>query len=107
MQRRLLLAFLLAGGPAGAALAQPAARRGARHDQVLEPDFDALPPGAKDRVVAAFRAGTPDLDEAAIRQRWNAMTPSQRGEVLARRAGRGPDERPRGSGPRRAGPPAG
>jgi hypothetical protein len=80
------------GPPAGAPgpRAGAAPRRGpqapdARHDQVLGQDFDSLPPGARDRVTQAFRSGSPDLDEAGVRQRWNAMTPDQRGETLTMR----------------------
>jgi hypothetical protein len=105
MHRRLLLGLFLAAAPA-AAVAQPATRRGARHEEVLGRNFDALPPGAKDRVTPAFRAGTPDLDEAAIRQRWDSMTPGQRGEVLTIHERRGPHAGRQGPAPRR-GPPSG
>jgi hypothetical protein len=92
MRRRHLVALALAGLPASA-LAQPApARRARYHDEVLTRSYETLPPGAKERVAAAFRAGSPDVTEDAIRQRWDSMEPNQRGEVLTmheRRAGRG------------------
>jgi hypothetical protein len=106
-RRAVFLAAVIAALP-GAALAQPA-NRATRHDEVLGRDFDALPPGAKDRVSAAFRGGTPDITEAQMRERWNAMTPDQRGEVLTiqdrRMRGRGRAQGPRdGSGSRRGAP---
>ncbi|WP_146217162.1 hypothetical protein [Falsiroseomonas bella] len=107
MQRRALLGLAFAGLPM-AALAQPRmteAQRRQFHDEVLARDFSALPPGAQQRVTEAFRAGTPDLPEADVQARWNAMTAQQRGEVLTmheRRRGRGPGMGPgggRGPGP--------
>jgi hypothetical protein len=142
MNRRMLLGLAFATAPL-AAFAQPAAppaappgarpgwrgpRRGEHHDEVLGRDYDTLPPGAKERVAGAFRQATPGLDEAAIRQRWDSMSPAQRGEVLTMhemRGGRGmrggmggpgagpgpgrgvPGQAPwQGPGPRRPVPPA-
>lgn len=99
--------------PAALAQPRPQPQPGPRHDEVLGRDFDALPPGARERVQNAFRQGAPDLDDGAIRQRWNAMTPQQRGETLTAREraqqraappGRGPGSAPapgtgRGPGP--------
>jgi translation initiation factor IF-2 len=110
MNRRFLLLAAVLGWPV-AAVAQPAP--GPRHDEMLGRDFDQLGPGARERVQNAFREGSPGLDDAAMRQRWNAMTPQQRGETLTareraqRRAapqGRGPGDMPtpgtgRGPGP--------
>lgn len=82
MQRRSLLLAVAVAAP-GLALAQPVP--GPRHDEVLGRDFDQLPPGARERVQNAFREGSPGLDDGALRQRWNAMTPQQRGETLTAR----------------------
>jgi hypothetical protein len=103
MQRRILIGLGLGALPA-AAFAQPRmtqAQRRQFHDEVLARDFSALPPGAQQRVTEAFRGGTPDLPEADVQSRWNAMTAEQRGEVLTmheRRHGRGPGGG-RGPGP--------
>lgn len=51
----------------------------------LGQDFDALPAEARERVRNAFRVGTPQLDDAAIRQRWDAMTAAQRAEAVQTR----------------------
>lgn len=91
MQRRRLLGSCLLGtmllGLPFAVTAQPPGRGPdpARHEVTLGQDFDDLPPGARQRVTTAFRQGTPDLDDAGIRQRWNAMTADQRGETLRMR----------------------
>lgn len=103
MHRRVVLALAFGALP-GLAFAQaPRAQVGARHEQMLGQDFDDLPPGARERVQNAFRQGSPDLDGGAIRQRWNAMTPDQRGQTLtarerAQRGGPGPGRGP-GAGP--------
>ncbi|MCU0987725.1 MAG: hypothetical protein MUC89_22830, partial [Acetobacteraceae bacterium] len=119
MTRRALLILIGTAVPlamfARSAFAQgrPQPQPGPRHDEVLGRDFDALPPGARAQVQSSFRVGAPDLDDAAIRQRWNAMTPQQRGETLTAREraqlraapqGRGPANTPapgtgRGPGP--------
>uniref|UniRef100_UPI001F1F7A1A hypothetical protein n=1 Tax=Falsiroseomonas oryziterrae TaxID=2911368 RepID=UPI001F1F7A1A len=102
MQRRALLAAVALAGLPAAAIAQPRmteAQRRQFHSEVLGRDFGALPPGAQQRVSEAFRAGTPGLPDEAVRQRWDAMSAEQRGEVLVmheRRRGRGPG---RGPGP--------
>jgi hypothetical protein len=101
------------GGPPRQGAQQPRPRGtgqpGARHDEVLGRDFDDLPPGARERVQNEFRQGSPDLDDAGVRQRWNSMTPDQRGEALTarKRAQRraGPPGQGGGRGPGRgAGP---
>jgi hypothetical protein len=86
MLRRNLLGTVLVGLPFSA-LAQQAGRGPdpERHAVTLGQDFDDLPPGPRARVTAAFREGSPDLDEDAVRQRWNAMTAEQRGETLTMR----------------------
>lgn len=97
MQRRLFIALGLVAQPGAAAFAQtrPTPQQMQQfHDDVLARDFATLPPGARERVSQAFRAGTPDIGEEAIRQRWDAMTPGQRGEVLTMHHPRG-----RGTGP--------
>jgi uncharacterized membrane protein YgcG len=85
MQRRTL-ALMLCALPFGAA-AQPPGRGPdpARHEVTLGQDFDDLPPGARQRVTTAFRQGTPNLEDAGVRQRWDAMTADQRGETLRMR----------------------
>jgi hypothetical protein len=87
--RRALLILAAAALPLGLlaprALAQGRQQPGMQHDEVLGRDFDALPPGARERVQDAFRQGSPDIDDGALRQRWNAMTPQQRGETLTAR----------------------
>lgn len=100
MDRRCFLGIAFALWPvAGGALAQqPRPSPGAQHDLMLGQEFDALPPGARDRVGAAFREGSPGLDDAAVRQRWNAMTPGQRGETLTARE-RAQHRNMRGPGP--------
>jgi hypothetical protein len=63
-------------------------------------DFNNLSPEARQRVEGAFRQGSSGLDEMAIRDRWNAMTPQQRNEAVmagerAARATRGGSSMPR------------
>jgi hypothetical protein len=117
MTRRTLLKLTASALPMGLlgpqVLAQGRQQPGMQHDEVLGRDFDALPPGARERVQDAFRQGSPDIDERALRERWNAMTPQQRGETLTARErartrtmpqGRGPGDMPtpgtgRGPGP--------
>jgi len=90
MTRRALLTLAAAALPMGL-LAPPAlaqgrpSQPGPRHDDMLGRDFDELPQGARERVQGAFRQGSPDLDDRALRERWNAMTPQQRGETLTAR----------------------
>jgi hypothetical protein len=65
--------------------------RAQQHQEVLGQNFEALPQPAKDRVTSAFRQGQPDLPLADVQARWDAMTSTQRGEVLTmheRRMGR-------------------
>ncbi len=99
MHRRAVLALAFAALPGLAFAQQPPAQVGARHEQMLGQDFDDLPPGARERVQNAFRQDSPDLDDGAIRQRWNAMTPDQRGQTLTAR-----DRAQRGAGGRGPGP---
>lgn len=114
MKRRVLLALatlslpqlaFAQGGPPRRAAGRGTGQPGAFHDEVLGRDFDDLPVGAKERVTNAFRVGSPELDDAGVRQRWNAMTPQQRGETLTareraqRRAGSPGQGGGRGPGP--------
>lgn len=82
MTRRLVLGLALGTAPLLAA-AQPARRRGPGDG--FGPDFDGLPQDMRERVRNGFRIGSPDLDDDAIRRRWNGMTPSQRAETLQAR----------------------
>jgi hypothetical protein len=83
--RKHVLILALCALPWAAAAQGGGASAGNRQAPALAQNFDDLSPQSRDRVGAAFRSGSPDLDDAAIRQRWDAMTADQRGETLRAR----------------------
>lgn len=82
-KRRLVLLAAFAAVPHLAA-AQSARNAPAAAGAALGQDFDALPAQVRERVGETFRIGSPDLGDAAIRQRWDGMTRRQREEALRR-----------------------